>query len=287
MKVKSYAKINISLDVINKREDGYHNLRMIMHSVELSDDIEININGSKSISVSTNLHYLPDNKKNHAYRAAELFFEHTGIENPGIHIDIFKRIPVSAGLAGGSSDAAAVLRALNVMFSASLSLPELAKIGLLVGADVPYCIHGGTMLAEGVGEILTPLKNMPKAPIVLSKPPIGLSTPKVFSEISAEKIKLHPDTDGIIKSLDAGDLNGICKRMFNVLEPAAQSVLSKSGNGNAVEELKEVFRNHNACGTLMSGSGPTVFGIFEDIKDAKCAYNAAKRITRDTFLTTT
>lgn len=287
MKIKSYAKINLSLDVINRREDGYHNLKMIMHSVNISDDIEIKINKSKKITVATNLKYLPNNKKNHAYRAAECFFEKTEIKNPGIHINIIKKIPVSAGLAGGSSDAAAVLKALNEMFGAGLSLDALAEIGLKIGADVPYCIHGGTMLAQGIGEILTPLPPLPKAPIVLAKPNVSLSTPKVFAEINADKIKLHPDTDGIVKALKRGDLNGVCKRMYNVLEPAANTVLARSGMQSVVDELKELFRNCGACGTLMSGSGPTVFAIFESDAAARSALSAAKKITKAAFLTTT
>ncbi len=287
MKIKSYAKINLSLDVINRRDDGYHNLKMIMHSVDISDDIEIRINKSKKITIATNLRYLPNNKKNHAYRAAEVFFEETKIQNPGIHINIVKKIPVCAGLAGGSSDAAAVLKGLNEMFKTGLSVEKLAELGLKIGADVPYCVHGGTMLAEGVGEILTPLPPLPKAPIVLAKPNISLSTPKVFSEIHADKIKLHPDTEGMIKALRAGDLNGVCKRMYNVLEPAAQAVLNSSAVPHAVEELKEIFRNCGASGTLMSGSGPTVFGIFESEAAAKQAFSAAKKITKDAFLTTT
>lgn len=287
MKFKSYAKINLSLDVINKREDGYHNLKMIMHSVALCDDIDITINESGKITVSTNLRYLPNNKKNHAYRAAELFFAETGITNPGIHINIFKRIPVSAGLGGGSSNAAAVLKGLNKIFKAGLTTAHLAKTGLRIGADVPYCIYGGTMLAEGIGEILTPLPALPKAPVVLAKPGINISTPKVFSEIAADKIKLHPDTDGMISALNDADINGVCKRMYNVLEPAAKTVMAKSGMAHAIEELKEIFSKHGAAGTLMSGSGPTVFAVFDDPKKAKSAYYEARTITKDAFLTST
>ncbi len=277
MKFKSYAKINLSLDVLRKREDGYHDLCMVMHSVNLYDDIDINFSDDGKISLSTNLSFLPCNNKNHAYMAADLFFKETGIENPGIKINIFKRIPVSAGLAGGSSNAAAVLRGLNEIFDTKLSKEQLAVIGKKIGADVPYCIYGGTMLAEGIGEILTPLPDLPECPVVLVKPDINISTPSVFKRIDVKSIKLHPDTKGIISSLKNNDLNGVCKRLYNVLEAPAEEVLAESGMSGVTGHIKSIMLDCGAIGTLMSGSGPTVYGIFSDENNAKCASEKLKK----------
>ena len=287
MKFKAYAKINLSLDVTRKRDDGYHELRMIMHSVDLYDDIDININDSRDITLKNNLSYLPCDRRNLAYRAAEVFFEATGIKNPGISISVFKRIPVCAGMAGGSSDAACVLRGLNKLFDTGLSHEKLAVMGKQLGADVPYCVHGGTMLAEGIGEILTPLKPMLKAPIVIAKPPVNLSTPQVFKEVCLKNIKLHPDTNGMIKALEEENLNGICKRLYNVLEEPAHTILNKNGYPDSVENLKNIMLDCGAAGTLMSGSGPTVFGIFYNTENAEEAHKKAKGFCETCILTTT
>ncbi len=282
---KSYAKINISLDITGKRSDGYHDLKMVMHTVDLYDDIDISINDSGKISITTNLPYLPRDSKNLAYRAAECFFNDTGIKNPGIKISVFKRIPVCAGLAGGSSNAATVLKGLNKMFDAGLSLKELAAMGKQLGADVPYCVYGTTMLAEGIGDILTPLPPMMKAPIVLAKPAVNLSTAHVFKE--ASEITLHPDTQGIIKALNDKNLDGVCKRMYNVLEEPAMRVLAHTALPDSVTELKRIMQDYGAAGVLMSGSGPTVYGIFYNEDDAKSAYRRVENTCEAAFLTTT
>lgn len=287
MTYKAKAKLNISLDVVGKREDGYHDLRMIMHSVDLCDDITLTPNDSGVITVSTNLSYIPCDNRNLAYRAAEKFFGYTKIKNPGLHIDIFKRIPVCAGIGGGSSDAACVLRGLNEITGANLPLTELATLGKSIGADVPYCVLGGTMLAEGIGETLTALPPLPKAFIVIAKPKCNLSTQQVFSEVSVKDIKLHPDTSGIVKALEAGDLNGVCKRMYNVLEEPAKAVLSRSTNPDVIDSIRNIMMDFGSFGALMSGSGPTVFGIFVNEENAKSATEKLENICEFVYITTT
>ncbi len=285
--IRSYAKINLSLDVLRRREDGYHDLKMIMHSVNLYDKISITAHKKGGITLRTNLPYLPVNEKNHVYRAAQLFFAHTNLRCEGLFIQIQKHIPVSAGLAGGSSNAAAALKGLNYMYGAGLSNAVLAELGKQVGADVPYCIYGGTMLAEGIGEQLTPLPRMPRMPIVLAKPPVNLSTPAVFQALSVASIRLHPDTKGMIEALRIQDSEGVARRMYNVLEDPAQVVMKQMGTGDLVSGLKHSMLDYGALGTLMSGSGPTVFGLFDREEKAKSAAKAALRLTKDVFVTTT
>ena len=267
--IRSYAKINLSLDVLRRREDGYHDLKMIMHSVNLYDKISITAHKKGGITIRTNLPYLPVNEKNHVYRAAQLFFEYTNLRCGGLFIQIQKHIPVSAGLAGGSSNAAAALKGLNYMYGAGLSNTILAELGKRVGADVPYCIYGGTMLAEGIGEQLTPLPRMPKMPIVLAKPPVNLSTPAVFKALSVSSIRLHPDTKGMIEALRMQNSEGLARRMYNVLEDPAQVVMKQMGAGDLVSDLKHIMLDYGALGTLMSGSGPTVFGLFDREEKAR------------------
>lgn len=285
--IRSYAKINLSLDVLRRREDGYHDLKMIMHSVNLYDKISITAHKKGGITLRTNLPYLPVNEKNHVYRAAQLFFAYTNLRCEGLFIQIQKHIPVSAGLAGGSSNAAAALKGLNYMYGAGLSNAVLAELGKQVGADVPYCIYGGTMLAEGIGEQLTPLPRMPRMPIVLAKPPVNLSTPAVFKALSVSSIRLHPDTKGMIEALCIQDSEGVARRMYNVLEDPAQVVMKQMGTGDLVSGLKHSMLDYGALGTLMSGSGPTVFGLFDREEKAKSAAKAALRLTKDVFVTTT
>ena len=283
--VQARAKINLTLDVTGQREDGYHTVRMVMQSVALHDEVRVVItHGEKKprgIVLTCNLPYLPVDERNLAYRAAELFYRETGalLETCEIHIE--KRIPVAAGLAGGSTDAAAVLRALSALHTTGLTDDELCAMGLRLGADVPYCLRGGTMLAEGIGEELTPLPPMPHCWVMLCKPPFGVSTKKVYHEIDAVEIGQRPDAAGMIRALENADYAGVCKRLSNVMETVTAAKRRQIG------EIKSFLAENGADGTLMSGSGPTVFGLFADENRAKTAAKMLRRRFADTYLTET
>lgn len=266
LSTKAFAKINLSLDVCGKREDGYHNVKMVMQSVSVFDIVTVKKIKS-GIELSSNLPYLPIDSKNIAYRAAEEFFKHTGIAG-GAAIDISKRIPVGAGLAGGSSNASAVLKGLNRLFNARLSLKELCSIGVRLGADVPYCILGGTRLAEGIGEKLSPLPRLPKLSIVLVKPAFSLSTKAVYEKIDACKSLAHPDTDRLIQGLRSGDTAQIISGMGNVLEAVS------TAEHPVINTVKKELMSLGAMHAQMSGSGPTVFGIFATVDQARNAKKA-------------
>lgn len=279
---KAYAKINLTLDVLGTRDDGYHELCMVMQQVSLCDTVAVRIGCPwEGIQVISNLGYLPCDERNIAFKAAKLFLEETGLTSSvgGVNIAMEKRIPVSAGLAGGSSDGAAVLLALNELCQTNLSLDELCKIGVRIGADVPYCIRGNTMLACGVGEKLSPLPHLPECDIVLCKPGYGMSTPKVFSELDETEIPHHPDTEAMLNALSEGNLKKIASQMYNVLEPVVSA--SKSD----IAEIEKTMLSSGALGSIMSGSGSTVFGIFDDHSCAKRAYSRLRKRYKDTFLT--
>lgn len=277
---KAYAKINLTLDVLGTRPDGYHELCMVMQQVSLCDNIAVRMNCEHNgIKVISNIGFIPCDDRNIAYKAAAQFFADTGITpNSGVNITLEKRIPVAAGLAGGSSDGAAVLRALNKLYKTNLSLDELCEIGVKIGADVPYCICGGTMLAQGVGEKLTPISPLPSCDVVLCKPGYGMSTPKVFSELDEMEIKSHPDTDAMLAALDAGNLTQIASLMQNVLEPVVSSAKED------ISKIEDIMLASGALGSIMSGSGSTVFGLFDNNSYAKTAYNKLQSIYKDTFL---
>lgn len=274
VKVRAYGKINLGLDVIGKREDGYHEVRMIMQQVGLYDGIDIKrlglcTDGKRYIDIETNLKYLPVNESNLAYKAAKLLMDEYEIQE-SILIKIKKLIPVSAGMAGGSADAAAVMKGLNKMFGLQLTQEELMERGLQLGADVPYCIMGGTALAEGIGEVLTPLKPMPPCYIVLAKPGMNVSTKLVYSTLEADKITNHPDIDGIIESIERQNLYDMTQKMGNVLEEVTEKICP------VVSEIRKQMLSLGAINSMMSGSGPTVFGIFDDKRKAKNAYDILK-----------
>jgi 4-diphosphocytidyl-2-C-methyl-D-erythritol kinase len=270
------AKINLTLDVINKREDGYHNLKMIMVSVPLYD--VVSIEKSQNISVSTNLSYLPENPKNTAYKAASQFFSYTKI-SAGARIKIEKNIPVCAGLAGGSADAAAVLKGLDKLYDTNLSPKELEEIGDEIGKDVPFCIRGGVCLAEGTGNILTDLPKLPSCYIVMIKQHnINVSTKDVFSAIDVSKIDLHPDTKGVITGLQENDLLQISRRLYNVLESTTVKMHP------IISDIKKVFIDNGTLGAVMSGSGPTVFGLFSDEASAKLVYEKLIKLDKQVYL---
>jgi len=279
MEILAPAKLNLSLDILRKREDGYHDLKMVMHSVSLCDTLTLERTGGEGIQVSTNLTFLPNNDKNLAAVAARRFAEATGCSAEGLLIQIQKQIPVCAGMAGGSSDAAAVLRALNREAGEPLSVAQLAAVGEKVGSDVPYCVVGGTALVEGRGEIVTPLPALPKCWFAICKPNFSISTPELFSKVNVKKLRCRPNTDGILSALEAGDLEGVARRMYNVFE----DVLDSRKRGE-ITDLRSAMVGYGALGSIMSGSGPTVFGIFKEKAQAEAACRNLQQDYKQTFL---
>ena len=262
----SYAKINLTLDVLSKRPDGYHNVEMIMQTVSLYDLILVD-KTEKNISISTNLKYLPVNEKNIAYKAALEFFKYTSITG-GCKIMIHKNIPVAAGLAGGSGNAAAVLCSLDKLYNTNLPLDELMNIGSKLGADVPYCIMGGTALATGIGEILTPLPSIPKCNILMVKPPISVSTAAIYEAIDTAEINNRPNTNAMIDALAQKDLISVAQNLSNVMGNVTETMHP------IVKGIRRKMLMNGALGAVMSGSGPTVFGIFPDYETAKKSHDS-------------
>ncbi len=279
IKVNAFAKINLSIDIVSKMDNGYHSMRMVMQSVSLHDDITITCTPGSGISVSTDLKYLPGDERNIASRAASVYYDYTGISGYRTAIEIKKSIPVCAGLGGGSTDGAAVLRALNVLFETKLDRKMLEHLAESVGSDVPFCIAGGTALAEGRGEKLRDLEPLPDCRIVICKPSFAISTPELFSKINCDKIHLRPDTDGLIDALKKQSLSGTGRRVYNVFE----DVLPK-GTG-AIGEIKEKLGDYSALGTAMTGTGSAVFGMFPDQKSAAGAYEYLKTLYNECYLT--
>ncbi|NMA08740.1 MAG: 4-(cytidine 5'-diphospho)-2-C-methyl-D-erythritol kinase [Clostridiales bacterium] len=261
--VDAPAKVNLSLDVLSRRDDGYHELRMVMQSVSLCDTLTITVGepGTR-VALSCNIPYLPTDRRNLAVAAVRHFFEITEMSAHEVTIILKKRIPLTAGLAGGSTDAAAVLRALNRMLGTGMPLPELADRSLPLGADVPFCVLGGTALAEGIGECLTPLPDMPDCAFLLCKPPFTCSTAAVFSSLNLRRISQHPDTSGMLRALESGDLAGIARRMFNVLEAPV------TAEHAVISDIRHALLQQGALGVVMSGSGPTIAAIFPDAHTA-------------------
>lgn len=266
--LKAYGKINLALDVLRKREDGYHEVRMIMQTVDIFDSINMIKTNSGEIEIETNLFYLPTNENNIVYKAANLLFDEFEIDS-GLKIKLKKFIPVSAGMAGGSADAASVMFGINKMFNLKLSKTELMERGVKIGADVPYCLMRGTALSEGIGEQLTALPDVVKCPILIAKPPISVSTKFVYENLRLDQIETHPDIDGMILAIKDSDIRGVAERMENVLESVTIREYPQ------IQSLKEMMLEENAMNALMSGSGPTVFGLFENTEDA---YRAKERI---------
>lgn len=280
LELKALAKINLGLDVLGKRENGYHDVRMVMQTIYLYDDVFMQKTKEEGIHLETNLFYLPVNENNIAYKAAKLLMDEFKIEG-GISIRLNKFIPVSAGMAGGSSNAAAVLFGMNKMYQLGLSQQELMERGVKLGADVPYCIMRGTVLAEGIGEELTPLPALPKCYVLIAKPSVSVSTKTVYEKLDALNIVNHPNIDGIIEGLEEQDLDKITSNMGNVLEEVT------IGDYPIIEKIKKVMKDAGALNAMMSGSGPTVFGIFKERKDAKRAYIEIKkkRLSKQVYVT--
>lgn len=277
--VQAYAKLNLSLDVLGKRADGFHDLRMVMTSVSLTDTITLETGTGKGVSASSNLGFLPTGEKNLAAAALLRFQEASGQQFDGVHIHLKKQIPVCAGMGGGSSDAAAVLRAVNQLSGNRYTPLELAKIGEAVGSDVPYCVLGGTALAEGRGEVLTVLPPLPQCHIVICKPFFPISTPELFRQVDSTHLRFRPDTSGLISALEQQDLAGVARRMYNVFE----DVLSPR-QSTEVQAIKKTLLDCEALGASMSGTGPTVFGLFSEEEQAKVAWTELKGQYRDCFL---
>ena len=275
---KGYAKLNYSLDVHAKRADGYHDLTMVMGSVSLWDDVEVSLRTDGKIEAACSLPWLPRDERNLAVRAARVFFDAAGETSLGADIRIKKRVPVGAGMAGGSTDAAAVLRALNVLTGANLSAERLRALALTVGSDVPYCVTGGMMLAEGRGEILSPLPELPGGWIVICKPPFSVSTAELFGRIDKRRVTAHPDTQGLCAALRDGDLRGAARRMYNVFEEALPRSSAEIGS------IRGALLDGGALGAVMTGTGSAVFGIFEERAAAAAAHESLSQSYRECFL---
>lgn len=274
----AYAKLNLSLDILGRRSDGYHDLRMVMQSIDLCDTVAVEQREGQGITLVTNLNYLPRDNSNIAVKAAEVFFRETGIAPVGLTIRVDKRIPVSAGMAGGSSDGAAVLRLLRRMLAPDLPPRRLEEMAALVGSDVPYCVRGGTVLAEGRGEVLTDLPPLPPCYLVACKPAFPISTPELFGQVHVKRLKCHPDTAGMQNALAAGDLGAVCRRVYNVFEDVLPRKYREVG------EIKSRFWEMDAAATAMTGSGPTVFAIFMDEIAARQVAETLKKDYPQTFL---
>lgn len=275
---KAYAKLNLSLDIVRKMSDGYHDMKMVFQTIDLHDDITITLTNGSDISLKTNVRYVPCDDTNIAIKAARKFFEKCGISEHGANIELFKRIPVCAGMGGGSADGAAVLRALNRAFDNPLSTEELLLIGRDLGADVPFCIIGGTVLGCGRGDEMTQLPDLPNCHIVVCKPSFSVSTPALFKRIDYRKIKLRPDTEGIIEALRSNDVVGISRRMFNVFEDVLPV------GADVINEIKSLFYDNGALGAAMTGTGSAVFALFNDESKANDAYSFMKTKYSECYL---
>lgn len=278
--LKALAKINLGLDVVRRREDVYHEVRMIMQTIQLYDRLDIKRTQEPGIQIQTNLSFLPVNENNLIYKAAKLLMDEFSITD-GVSVKLDKRIPVAAGMAGGSTDAAAMLIGVNRLFSLGLTKRQLMERGVQIGADVPYCIMRGTALAEGIGEALSPLPPMVKCPVLIAKPSISVSTKFVYQNLKLDDTTIHPDIDRLIDDIKAKNLHDIAAHMGNVLETVTIP------NYPVIDEIKKHMLSNGAVGAMMSGSGPTVFGLFDDEDTAKKAYKAMRssHLARQVYLT--
>lgn len=266
---KAYAKINLSLDVTGRRNDGYHIVRMIMQTVELHDTLTFQQDDTGIIRISSSDKRLTTGKDNLIWKVCELMRKEAGIKS-GISISLDKRIPIAAGMAGGSADAAAAFRGLNELFGLGISDEKMCELAVKLGADIPFCILGGTALSEGIGEVLTPLPSMPDCTILICKPQIDVSTGWVYKELDSVRIEDHPDTDAIVEAIQNASIAEICRHMKNVLEPVTGAKFKVIG------QIEDIMMETGALNAMMSGSGPTVFGIFENRAKAESAYQMLK-----------
>ncbi len=280
--IQAPAKLNLTLDVLGRREDGYHDLKMVMQSITLADRLTLRPGRAPGIQVSSSFHFLPTGEKNLAGKAAVCFYQALGRPARDLDIAITKHVPVCAGMAGGSSDAAAVLRALNRLEGSPFSPEELAHVGEAVGSDVPYCVLGCTALAQGRGEVLTPLSPLPHCWVVACKPDFPVSTPELFARIDSCRIRRRPDADGLMAALEQGDLMEVARRMYNVFE----DVLPERQLAR-VADIKNTLIQQGALGANMSGTGPTAFGLFSSQSQAQAAYDVLKQRYQEVFLAET
>ncbi|MDY2589575.1 MAG: 4-(cytidine 5'-diphospho)-2-C-methyl-D-erythritol kinase [Agathobacter sp.] len=279
--LKALAKINLGLDVVRRREDGYHEVRMVMQTINLYDRLDIVKKKEPGISIKTNISFLPVNENNLIYKAGKLLMDEFGITE-GVSVKLNKRIPIAAGMAGGSTDAAAMMYGINKLFDLGLSRKALMERGVKIGADVPYCIMRGTALAEGIGEELTQLSPMVRCPILIAKPSISVSTKFVYQNLKLDENTVHPDIDKLVEDIKKKDLGKIASDMGNVLETVTIP------NYPVIAEIKERMLQSGAVNSMMSGSGPTVFGIFDDEETARKAYADMKSagLAKQVYLTT-
>ena len=268
---KAYAKLNISLDVTGRRPDGYHDMVMVMQTVSLCDRLKISLDDSGSVRARTNLHFIPGDERNLAVKAANCYFDAIGRAGQGAMIEIEKNIPVGAGMAGGSTDAAAVLRGLDRLYGGRLGREALTELAAGVGSDVAFCVAGGTALATGRGEKLRPLPDMPPCSFVICKPDFSISTPELFRKLDQISLRAHPDTAGIIKALEQGQLRELCRRMYNVFEDVDDRRM------RTVYEIKSILLDEGALGAIMTGTGSAVFGVFPPEGRAERAVAALER----------
>lgn len=292
---KAYAKVNLALDVLRRREDGYHDVRMIMQNLDIYDELEFTIEDgwtkigdslysesekSYEIVLVSNREDIPTDNRNLVYKAIAMMFDKYGI-SASIKVNLKKNIPVEAGMAGGSTDCAAALRAVNELFDLNLTLQELMDIGVKLGADVPYCVMGRTALSEGIGEVLTPIDKLDDCIVLVVKPPVNVSTKMVYTNLKANELEHHPDIDGMITALKNSDLQGVADRMENVLETVTAKLYPE------IEVIKSSMKDNGALNSIMSGSGPTVFGLFDSIKLANEAaeYICEKGYSKEIFIT--
>ena len=264
IKLKALAKINLGLDVVRRREDGYHEVRMVMQTIHLYDQLLIQKSETPGIQIHSNLSFLPVNENNLVYKAGKLLMDEFDIHT-GVSVELNKRIPVAAGMAGESTDAAAMLYGMNQLFGLKLKRKDLMERGVQIGADVPYCIMRGTALAEGIGEKLSSLPPMVKCPVLIAKPAVSVSTKFVYQNLKLNEQTPHPDIDALITDIRNSDLDNICADMGNVLETVTIP------NYPVIAQIKEQMLKSGAKASMMSGSGPTVFGLFGDEETARRA----------------
>ena len=276
---KAYAKINLGLDVIRRRPDGYHEVKMIMQTVDLYDVLLVSKKEEDTITISTQNEELPVNEDNLIYKAVKLMKEVYGFPG-GVHVELVKNIPIAAGMAGGSTDAAAAMRAINKLFELNRPLKELETHAVKIGADVPYCIQGGTVLSEGIGELLTDLPDAPQGILLIAKPDIMVSTKYVYENLNLPGITKHPDIDAMVKAIKEGDSQAMLEPMDNVLATVTEEKYS------IIKEIKQTMIRNGAIKAMMSGSGPTVFGIFETMVQAATAFDSIKEkgMAREIFI---
>ena len=268
---KAYAKLNLSLDVTARREDGFHELAMLMQTVSVCDDVTLSLRGESGIEASCSLHFIPTDERNLAVRAARCYLEAIGEEGCGVGIRMDKRIPVGAGMGGGSADAAAVLRGMNTLFDGALSRGQLEELACRIGSDVAFCVAGGSSLAKGRGEILQDLPPLPDCLFVIAKPEFSISTPELYRKLDSVSLRRHPDTAGLLEAMEQGSLHEICRRMYNVFEDVPDRRM------RTVREIKGTLLDHGALGAMMTGTGSAVFGVFDDPAGAEAARTALEK----------